>query len=346
MGRYETDGTVTCVASWGAPAGRFPVGSRSKLEGKNLVTIVLETGRPARVDDFAHAAGPIGVVGRQSGFHSAVGTPIIVEGRVSGVMTVGTTRAEPPLPAGTEARLEQFTELLASAVANAESRAGSPGWLTSRRHCGASRRWPRLVRLRRRCSLPSSRRSGSCLQSIWRTCAVTTPTVCRRSSRPGADRASASRRAAGGPWGKERRHDRVRDRPSRPNRGLFRCLGAGVPRRPRDRPALGGWHADHRRQPPVGDDRRRLERPRSPCRLIPRRAWRRSLSSWLRRSRTPRAAPSWPGSPNSRRRCVGSRRWLRARRRPRRCSLRLSTRSGSYFRSSRRAWAATSRTVR
>ncbi len=91
MGRFEGDGTVTCVASWGAPAGRSPV--------------------------------PIGVVGRRSGFHSAVGTPIHVEGRVWGVMTVGTTREEPPLPAGTDARLEQFTELLATAVANAESRA-------------------------------------------------------------------------------------------------------------------------------------------------------------------------------------------------------------------------------
>jgi GAF domain-containing protein len=123
MGRYEADGTVTCVASSGAAAAGFPVGSRSKLAGKNLVTIVLETGRPARVDHFAHASGPIGVVGRQSGFHSAVGTPIVVEDRLWGVMTVGTTLLEPPLPPGTETRLEQFTELLATAVANAESRA-------------------------------------------------------------------------------------------------------------------------------------------------------------------------------------------------------------------------------
>src|SRR5947209_5368733 len=79
MGRYETDGAITCVAAWGAPAARFPVGSRSKLEGENLVTIVLETGRPARVEHFAHASGPIGVAGRRSGFHSAVGTPIVVE---------------------------------------------------------------------------------------------------------------------------------------------------------------------------------------------------------------------------------------------------------------------------
>ncbi|HEY8765427.1 MAG TPA: GAF domain-containing protein, partial [Solirubrobacteraceae bacterium] len=124
MGRYEADDTVTCVAAWGAPAARFRVGSRSKLKGKNLVTIVLETGCPARVDNFAHASGPIGVVGRESGFHSAVGTPIVVDGRVWGVMTVGATQLQPPLPAGTEARLEQFTELLETAVSNAESRAG------------------------------------------------------------------------------------------------------------------------------------------------------------------------------------------------------------------------------
>jgi GAF domain-containing protein len=123
MGRYEPDGTVTCVAAWGDAAARFPVGSRSKLEGENLVTIVLETGRPARVDHFAHASGRIGVAGRESGFHSAVGTPIVVEGRLWGVMTVGSTRLQPPLPAGTEARLEQFTELLETAIANAESRA-------------------------------------------------------------------------------------------------------------------------------------------------------------------------------------------------------------------------------
>jgi GAF domain-containing protein len=124
MGRYETDGTITCVAAWGAGAARFPVGSRSKLEGENLVTMVLETAGPARVDHFAHASGPIGVAGRRSGFHSAVGTPIVVEGCVWGVMTVSSTVANRPLPPDVEARLESFTELVATAVANAESRTG------------------------------------------------------------------------------------------------------------------------------------------------------------------------------------------------------------------------------
>jgi signal transduction histidine kinase len=124
MGRYDSDATVTCVAAWGAPVARFPVGSRSRLEGDNLVTIVRETGRPARVDGFEHASGRLGVVGRESGYRSTVGTPIVVEGGLWGVMTVGSTLVEPPLPADTEARLAQFTELLATAVANAESRGG------------------------------------------------------------------------------------------------------------------------------------------------------------------------------------------------------------------------------
>jgi signal transduction histidine kinase len=123
MGRYEADGTVTSIAAWGAPVARFPVGSRWGLEGKNLVTIVLETGRPARVDRFAHASGPLGVAGRESGFRSTVGTPIVVEGRLWGVMAVGSTLLEPLLPADTEARLASFTELVATAIANAESRA-------------------------------------------------------------------------------------------------------------------------------------------------------------------------------------------------------------------------------
>jgi signal transduction histidine kinase len=124
MGRFEAEAVVTSVAAWGAPVvAGFPVGSRWGLEGKNLVTIVRDTGRPARVDRFAHASGPIGVAGRAGGFRSAVGTPIIVESRLWGVLCVGSTALEPMLPADTEARLASFTDLVAMAIANAESRA-------------------------------------------------------------------------------------------------------------------------------------------------------------------------------------------------------------------------------
>jgi signal transduction histidine kinase len=59
---------------------------------------------------------------RGTGFRSSVGTPIIVEGRVWGVVIAGSSEDE-PLPADLEARLAGFTELLGTAVANAESRA-------------------------------------------------------------------------------------------------------------------------------------------------------------------------------------------------------------------------------
>jgi signal transduction histidine kinase len=120
LGRFEGDGTGTCVASWGAGSVRFPVGSRWPLDGNNLATVVFETGGSVRNDEYADSSGKIGVTGRESGFRSGVGTPIVVEGDVWGVMVVGSTR-EPRLPADTEARLTSFTELVGTAIANAES---------------------------------------------------------------------------------------------------------------------------------------------------------------------------------------------------------------------------------
>jgi signal transduction histidine kinase len=122
MCRYEPHRTLTFVASWGSAGGRFPVGSRWPLEGYNVGTLVFETGRPARVDRYADSSsGPLGVAVREGGIRSAVGTPILVEGRLWGVIFAGSI-LEQPLPADTEARLASFTELVATAIANAESR--------------------------------------------------------------------------------------------------------------------------------------------------------------------------------------------------------------------------------
>jgi signal transduction histidine kinase len=122
MGRYEPDGTITVLAASGLSVDRFPIGSRWSLGGKNLVTIVFETGRPGRIESYADASGAFGVAGREEGVGSGVGTPVIVEGHLWGVVLAGST-LEQPLPADTEARLASFTELVATAIANAESRA-------------------------------------------------------------------------------------------------------------------------------------------------------------------------------------------------------------------------------
>jgi signal transduction histidine kinase len=122
VGRYEPAGTHTTVGAW-STGKHIPVGSRHRLGGKNLITIVFETARSARMDGYADASGPLGVIAREGGVRSAVATPILVEGRVWGI-AIGGSRGEQPLPADTEARLASFTELVATAVANAESRAG------------------------------------------------------------------------------------------------------------------------------------------------------------------------------------------------------------------------------
>jgi signal transduction histidine kinase len=119
MGRYELDGTLAVLASWGRAGPVLPDGIRRTLGGENISTIVFETGRPARVD--VDASGPPTVASHETEFRSSVGTPIIVDGNLWGLMGAG-SRWE-PLPADTEERLAQFTELLATAIANAESRA-------------------------------------------------------------------------------------------------------------------------------------------------------------------------------------------------------------------------------
>jgi signal transduction histidine kinase len=113
---------MTTVAVWGTAVANFPVGSWFIPGGKNVTTMVFETGRPARIDNYADASGPLGAAARETGFRSAVATPVIVEGRPWGLVVAGSS-GEQPLPADTEERLAQFTELLATAIANAESRA-------------------------------------------------------------------------------------------------------------------------------------------------------------------------------------------------------------------------------
>ncbi|WP_346279691.1 GAF domain-containing protein [Pseudonocardia sp.] len=115
--RYEPGDAVTIVAA------RDPtiVGTCARLGGRNIATLVFETGQPARMDDYADASGTTADLGRELGFRAAVGAPIRVEGRLWGTMIVGSKREE-SLPADTEARLAGFTELVATAIANAQAR--------------------------------------------------------------------------------------------------------------------------------------------------------------------------------------------------------------------------------
>jgi signal transduction histidine kinase len=121
MCRYGADRTATLVADWGEPDAVVPVGTRRALEGHNVLSLVHRTGRPVRIDDYASATGFIGKRARELGIRSAVGAPIVVEGRLWGVI-IAASRQPEPLPAGIESRMGEFTELAATAIANTQAR--------------------------------------------------------------------------------------------------------------------------------------------------------------------------------------------------------------------------------
>jgi signal transduction histidine kinase len=121
IGRYEGD-LVTGVAGWNTTGAPVPIRSRVRLGGRNVTGLVYRTGRPARMDSYADASGAVAQDARDRGISSSVAAPIIVDGRIWGVMVAASTQ-EQPLPPSTEKRLAGFTELVAAAIANAEAQA-------------------------------------------------------------------------------------------------------------------------------------------------------------------------------------------------------------------------------
>jgi len=118
IGRLEPDGTLAVVASSGTARDDLPVGSRLKLESKMALTAVARTGRPARVD--SPASEFVNRTMQRSGISCTVAVPIMVGGSLWGSIGAGTNRGQ--LPADAEHRMAEFTELVAAAIANADSR--------------------------------------------------------------------------------------------------------------------------------------------------------------------------------------------------------------------------------
>jgi PAS domain S-box-containing protein len=119
--RFEPDATATQVGVWGEE-NPFPLGTSWPLDEQSVSGQVWHTGRPARVDDYDEISGGIAAtLAREAGIHTAIGAPVLVDGRPWGVMMALST-AQKPIPAGTEDRLAAFTELVATAIANTQAR--------------------------------------------------------------------------------------------------------------------------------------------------------------------------------------------------------------------------------
>jgi GAF domain-containing protein len=118
VGRFEHDPAVVYL---GVTNIDIPVGSRWEFQEGMISAEVYRTRCPARVEegDWTSLEGELGEAVRRHGFRSMAGSPIFVEGRLWGTIVVS---SQDLLPRDTEERLEKFTELIATAIANAATR--------------------------------------------------------------------------------------------------------------------------------------------------------------------------------------------------------------------------------
>ncbi|HYZ53948.1 MAG TPA: DUF4118 domain-containing protein, partial [Streptosporangiaceae bacterium] len=120
--RYEDDGTATVVGGWSGPGMHIPAGTRLKVAGQDVAGAVLQTGVAARTERFEGPPGSVARAFQDAGVTAGAGSPIVVEGRLWGIAIAASPDAD-ALPAATEHRIADFTELVATAIANAEAQA-------------------------------------------------------------------------------------------------------------------------------------------------------------------------------------------------------------------------------
>jgi signal transduction histidine kinase len=120
VSRYEPGPMGKVVGAWRRTGEGGLMGLRIPIGGRNVHTRVFETKRPAGVDRLADAT--VGTsMAREFGARSSAGAPIVVAGGLWGVIVVASSREE-ALADGAEHRLADFTDLVATAIANAEAR--------------------------------------------------------------------------------------------------------------------------------------------------------------------------------------------------------------------------------
>src|SRR4051794_35964834 len=116
--RFEADGTATMM---GGHHARRPPGARFVPDDGYVVATVRRTGVAARFDTDAPTSPDLPDAVRHEGIRSGAASPIVVDGRLWGTITVASLHGS--LPAAGERWLGNFTELVAAAIAGADTRA-------------------------------------------------------------------------------------------------------------------------------------------------------------------------------------------------------------------------------
>jgi signal transduction histidine kinase len=120
--RWDGD-TIRVIGDWRSDEAQSLSGRVYSFGGDTITARVVNAGAPARVDspddlhtDFARERW------EELGLLASIGAPIIVDGRVWGVITASRTIDHKPFPWGAEHRLGDFAALVAQAILNAEAR--------------------------------------------------------------------------------------------------------------------------------------------------------------------------------------------------------------------------------
>jgi len=118
--RYEGMQACTLIAGDDAPGREARVVTRVSLDGESLPAMVLRSGQAERRRDFEDATGTLPERLDGLKLKVRVAAPVLVEGRLWGVMIA--TWTEEAAPEDAEARMSQFTELVAVAISSADGR--------------------------------------------------------------------------------------------------------------------------------------------------------------------------------------------------------------------------------
>jgi signal transduction histidine kinase len=119
---YDADrGTFTKIFGTHGDRSPVPDGATWPVAECPEGDLAVTTGRPARVTDWTSIPGEPAARHRAEGFGQAIAAPVIIDGSIWGCIAAY-GEADEILPTGCEARLADYTSLMATAISNAKVR--------------------------------------------------------------------------------------------------------------------------------------------------------------------------------------------------------------------------------
>src|ERR687895_635321 len=104
------------------PVHAFLIGDTVTLDENSAVGRVYLSGETVRIDKYDDIPGPVAEMMKSQRYRYTVASPIVVGGSCWGAVAVASSEEAEDLPAQSEARLRDFCELIAFAVASAQAR--------------------------------------------------------------------------------------------------------------------------------------------------------------------------------------------------------------------------------